>query len=276
MIKRADKGSCVVIWDKSDYVKEAEIELSNQNVYKSVEFKDKILTELVEKSNHFFKSLKTSSKISEKELQYFTYKYKKITSLGGKVYLLPIIHKRLFDVPWRPVISNCGTPIEKVSKFLDHHLKPVMQEGESSIKDTGDFRNKIKNINAIPENAILVTADVVDLYPSIPHQAGLEALREALDKRKTHKVPTGKLFKMAEFVLKNNYFQFSDKVYQQISGTAIDTKFAPPYACIFMDQVESKFLQTQKFQPLVWFRYIEDFSSFGLIVKTVQKFYDRI
>ena len=63
---------------------------------------------------------------------------------------------------------------------------------------------------------------------------------------------------MAEFVLKNNYFQFSDKVYQQISGTAIGTKFAPPYACIFMDQVESKFLQTQKFQPLVWFRYIDD------------------
>ena len=133
-----------------------------------------------------------------------------------------------------------------------------MQEGESYIKDTGDFLNKIKNIHGIPENAILVTADVVGLYPSIPHQAGLEALREALDKRKTHKVPTGKLVKMAEFVLKNNYFQFSDKVYQQISGTAIGTKFAPPYACIFMDQVESKFLQTQKFQPLVCFRYIDD------------------
>ena len=99
---------------------------------------------------------------------------------------------------------------------------------------------------------------MVGLYPSIPHQAGLEALREALDKRKTHKVPTSKLIKMAEFVLKNNYFQFSDKVYQQISGTAIGTKFAPPYACIFMDQVKSKFLQTQKFQPLVWFRYIDD------------------
>ena len=25
-----------------------------------------------------------------------------------------------------------------------------------------------------------------------------------------------------------------------------------------MDQVEIKFLQTQKFQPLVWFRYIDD------------------
>ena len=156
------------------------------------------------------------------------------------------------------MIPNCGTPTENLSEFLDHHLKSVMPEGKSYIKDTGDFLNKIKKINAIPENAILVTAVVVGLYPSVPHQAGLEALREALDKRKKHKVPTGKLVKIAEFVLKNNYFQFSGKVYQQISGTAIDTKFAPPYACIFMDQVESKFLQTQKFQTLVWFRYIED------------------
>ena len=87
----------------------------------------------------------------------------------------------------------------------------------------------------------MVTADVVGLYPSIPHQAGLEALREALDKKQTHKVPTGKLIGMAEFVLRNNYFQFLDKVYQ-ISRTAIGSKFAPPYACIFMDQVEIKFL----------------------------------
>ena len=69
VIKRDDKGSCVVIWDRNDYIKEAEIQLSNQNVYKSVEFKDKILTELVEKSNHFFKSLKARGIILEKELQ---------------------------------------------------------------------------------------------------------------------------------------------------------------------------------------------------------------
>ena len=257
MIKRADKGSCVVIWDRNHYVKEAEIQLCNQNVYKSVEFKDKILTELAEKSNYFFKSLRASGIISEKELQYFTYKYKNTNNLG-KMYLLPKIHKRLFDVPGRPVISNCGTPTENVSEFLNHHLQPVMQKGESYIKDTGDFLNKIKNISTIPENPILATADMVGLYSSIPHQAGLEALREALDKRKTHKVPPGKLVKMAEFVFKNNYFQFSHRVYQNISGTAIGTKISPPYACIFIDQVENKFLKTQKFQPLVWFRYIDD------------------
>ena len=133
MIKRTDKRSCVVIWDRNNYLKEAEVQLSNQNVYKSVEFKDKTLSELVVKSNHFLKSL-----ISEQELPHFTYKYKKTTSLG-KMYLLPKIHKRLYDVPGRPVISNCGTPTEKLSDFLDHYLKPVMQERESYIKDTGDF-----------------------------------------------------------------------------------------------------------------------------------------
>ena len=32
----------------------------------------------------------------------------------GKLYLLPKIHNRLFNMPGRPVISNCGMPTEKV------------------------------------------------------------------------------------------------------------------------------------------------------------------
>ena len=52
---------------------------------------------------------------------------------------------------------------------------------------------------------MLVTA-VVGLYPSIPHEAGLSAIREALDKRTRKKIPTENLIKMAEFVLKNNFF----------------------------------------------------------------------
>ena len=50
--------------------------------------------------------------------------------------------------------------------------------------------------------------------------------------------------KMAEFVLNNNVFEFNSKAYQQKSGTAIGTKFAHLYACIYMDEVEQKFLET--------------------------------
>ena len=62
------------------------------------------------------------------------------------MYLLPKIHIRLYDVPGRPVISNCGTPTEKVSEFLDNQLKPVMREGMSYIKDSNDFMHKIRDL----------------------------------------------------------------------------------------------------------------------------------
>ena len=50
---------------------------------------------------------------------------------------------------------------------------------------------------------------------------------------------------MAKFVLSTNFFEFNSDTFRQISGTAIGTKFAPPYACIYMDQVEQKILATQ-------------------------------
>ena len=50
---------------------------------------------------------------------------------------------------------------------------------------------------------------------------------------------------MAEFVLNNDIFGFNSKAYQQKSGTALGNKFAPLYACIYMDQVEQKFLEMQ-------------------------------
>ena len=190
-------------------------------------------------------------------MKYFTYEYKKACNLG-KMYLSPKIHKRLSDVPGRPVISNCGMPAEKVSEFLDYELKPVMQKGKSYVRDSGHFLKKIKNISTLPENVILVTADVVGLYPSTPYQVGLSTLKEALENRSVKKIPTENLIKMAEFVLKNNVFEFNSKVFQQISGTAIGTKFAPPYACIYMDRVEQDFLETQELQPLLWLRYIDD------------------
>ena len=65
-------------------------------------------------------------------------------------------------------------------------------------------------------------------------------------------ISTDDIVKLGEFVLKKNYFQFNDKVKQQISGTAIGMKFAPTYAFVFMDQVETDFLRAQDKVPLVF------------------------
>ena len=96
---------------------------------------------------------------------------------------------------------------------------------------------RIKSILKIffPKAEILVTVDVLGLYASISHDEGLEVLRKQYDKFKDKIVPTEDIIKVADFVLKNNLFEFDFKFYQQISGTAIGTKFAPPYAYIFMN-----------------------------------------
>ena len=90
----------------------------------------------------------------------------------------------------------------------------------------------------------MVATDVVSLYSGIPHADGLEALSAKLEEREDKGIATEDLLQMAGFVLKNNFFEFDSKIKQQISGTAIGTKFAPPYVCIFMDKFETDFLTT--------------------------------
>ena len=71
-------------------------------------------------------------------------------------------------------------------------------------------------------------------------------------------VPTEDIIKMADFELTNNLFEFGSKFYQQISSTAIRTKFLPPYPCIFMEYIETEFLKTQIIKPWLWKKFIDD------------------
>ena len=109
-IKKAGKGSCVVVWDRLDYLSEAKKQFGDKKIYKNVSFNGKIPRD--------FLKLKRKGSISEKEIKYFVYKYKNATNLG-KLYFLPKIHKRLSNVPGRPVISNCGALTKKAFLFLD-------------------------------------------------------------------------------------------------------------------------------------------------------------
>ena len=80
---------------------------------------------------------------------------------------------------------------------------------------------------------------------------------EVLDKRTQHTIPTSELIRMADVVLKNNYFEFKGQIKQKISSTVIRNKFALPFACLFMDKIETVFLETLDLQLLVWFRCID-------------------
>ena len=126
-IKKAYKRVFVVVRDINDYILEAKKQFNEPRIYQDVNDNENILPKLSEVNNKMFSSLRMKGFIKEKQLKYFTCKYKKAANFG-KLYLLPKFHKRLFDVPVKLVISNSGTPTEKCSVFLDHHLKNVMQK----------------------------------------------------------------------------------------------------------------------------------------------------
>ena len=158
--------------------------------------------------------------------------------------MLPKIHKRLRNVSGRPVVLNCGFYTENISSFLDYHLQPLAQKVKSYIKDTNHFLNKIKKLGSLPDGAILCTMDVVGLYPNIPHGEGLASLRRFLETRDNKQISSDTLTELTEVVLKNNIFEFAEKTFKQKRGRAIGTKFAPPYAILFIVDFEEKIFES--------------------------------
>ena len=75
---------------------------------------------------------------------------------------------------------------------------------------------------------------------------------KALDARGDKTVSTDSLIELAECILKNNIFEHNTSFYKQLSGTAIQTKKAPPYTIIFMCDLEEKRLKDCDKKPLAW------------------------
>ena len=74
---------------------------------------------------------------------------------------------------------------------------------------------KLRSLTHLPGNCLLCTMDVVGLYPNIPHDEGLSALRKRLNERDKKDVSTDTLVELAELVLKNNIFNFNERTLKQ-------------------------------------------------------------
>ena len=108
IIEGADKYSVVVVWDREDYLKD----LYDKKLYEHVSDNPSALGNTLIK---VLEKMRLWGNLSKDTLDYFLVKDSKF----ARFYLLPKIHKRLHDVPGRPVISNCGYYTENISSFLD-------------------------------------------------------------------------------------------------------------------------------------------------------------
>ena len=117
---------------------------------------------------------------------------------------------------------------------------------------------KIKELGQHREGTILYAIYVVGLYPNTPHDKSLDFLKDFLDSRVDKEVAKDTLIELAKLLLKNNIFEFSGKTCKQIRGTAICTKFVPPYAILFMATLREKILSKVKKKRTILWRYIDD------------------
>ena len=121
------------------------------------------------------------------------------------------------------MVSYNGTAMENISSFLDLYLKNIFSTILHILEDTGGFLQCLNQVGDIHENALLDSFDVVDPYPHISHYQGVEIMWCFLDKREDQSVSSESLCRLANIVLKYNYFELGKDVYHQILVTAIES-----------------------------------------------------
>ena len=136
--------------DTDSYIKETNWELSNKESYKQL-IQDPILqhNRMVNWTTERFRNEKLLLQKAEDGLKVPNPK-------TPKFYISPKIHKP--NNPGRPVINSIERHTSEISRFIDHHLQPVVKQIPSYIKDINHFINRINNFS-VPVNSVLVTMD---------------------------------------------------------------------------------------------------------------------
>lgn len=114
------------------------------------------------------------------------------------------------DIPGRPIVSNNHIPTEKLSKFVDHHLKRIPATLPSHVQDTLHFLRAISDLNStntFDSNAILTTVDVTLLYANIPQCDGIDLLRDTVADSNVSG-PMEVFPTLIDLIFKLNYFEF--------------------------------------------------------------------
>ena len=110
VIKGADKGSAVVVWDREDYIKEAEKQLGDSDVYEEVPNDPEPLIGTIHRT---IEKIRKRGDFKNETITYFEVQDPKFS----RFCLLPKIHKRLNNAPDRLAISNCGNTRKKYQHF---------------------------------------------------------------------------------------------------------------------------------------------------------------
>jgi hypothetical protein len=146
IIKPADKGSAVVVMNKSDYITEAHCQLSGRYY---IPLNLDPTQAHAREVNDILDAMLQRGEIPPKCHEYLH----NLKPRTPNFYLLPKIHKCVIPPPDGPIMSANECPTERIS-FIDSFLQPIVKTTRSFIKDTPDFLLKLQpRLGRVPPNS---------------------------------------------------------------------------------------------------------------------------
>jgi hypothetical protein len=263
----ADKNLGFTITNKEWYRNAALAKLNNPSTYQRLE-NDYILKQMWPNLRLLLlshnKLTYTSNPANITELAKYILQQEHKPIQAARFYITIKMHKTPPTV--RTIINTRNTPTYFASRYLHLQLAPIMKRCPTYLENSKSLIHAIDELY-INVPVVLVSADVQELYPSIPIHDGLQALYITL---KHHALWNEELIlftlALAKFVLQNNIFEFNSNLYLQIAGTAMGTSFAVAYANIYLHVLEQEvwsiFTKSINYDctgyPLLNKRYIDD------------------
>ena len=121
--------------------------------------------------------------------------------------------------PIRFITSGNSTAVENLSLFTEYFLHPCVKKEPQILIDTTALLNKITDINnkfsPFPEGILLVSWNVISLYPCIDNEVGLAVCMEALVRGEKLSPKTKCLHEAVKITLECNNSTFNRKHYHQ-------------------------------------------------------------
>ena len=176
-----------------------------------------------------------------------------------KFYDFPKIHK--VGIPFRPIVPSRGSITYGVTKELAYIIKPLVGQSPHHLKNIQHFVQQIQNKRLEP-GEVRTSFDIKALFTSLPVDPSIHKVQQKLAQDPTLQQRTSmsihNIVTLLEFCLKNTYFLFQGKYYEQVQGAAMGSPISPLIANLFMDEFEVKALSSFPHPPSLWLRFVYD------------------